>query len=198
MTAMRHGFTVLELLVASLLLSMLVAILTMVFNQSSIAWTTCLASEAELSGVRVKLSAIHDISDDLLPGLGQDDVTASGSTDNREIIYRNVSLFKGWDGKNASSLVSDAPREDGNCRGRAYDKFSTFQIGGFFAQGNQVGSPRSFFAAKDVDTGVGGARGANGRGVSGVAAYIVGVRSRGPDGVFGTEDDITSYPEDAK
>ena len=37
---MKKGFTILELLVASLLLGMLMTILTMIFNQSSIAWRT--------------------------------------------------------------------------------------------------------------------------------------------------------------
>ena len=34
---MRKGFTIIELLVASLLLGLIVTILTMIFNQSSIA-----------------------------------------------------------------------------------------------------------------------------------------------------------------
>ena len=34
----RNGFTLLEVMVASLLLGLLVTALTMVFNQSSIAW----------------------------------------------------------------------------------------------------------------------------------------------------------------
>ena len=45
---MRRGFTILELLVASLLLGMLVTILTMIFNQSSIAWRTGVAGVADL------------------------------------------------------------------------------------------------------------------------------------------------------
>ena len=37
---MRKGFTILELLVASLLLGMLVTIMTQIVSQSSIAWST--------------------------------------------------------------------------------------------------------------------------------------------------------------
>ena len=36
----ESGFTLLEVLVASMLLAMLITILTMVFNSSSIAWST--------------------------------------------------------------------------------------------------------------------------------------------------------------
>ncbi len=203
----RRGFTVLELLVASLLLSMLVTILTMIFNQSSVAWTTCLASEGELSGVRVKLSAFHDVQDDLLPGLGQDNVTSSGSSDSRTLAYRTVSLFKDWDGTQSGfrSLAGSAPRVDSNCRGRAYDKFSTMQIGGLLTQNTSLGSLSAFFSPKVVDASTGGAKGASkgssGKGSSGggggVATYVVGVRSWGPDGEPDTEDDITSYPESA-
>ncbi|MBP5285089.1 MAG: prepilin-type N-terminal cleavage/methylation domain-containing protein [Kiritimatiellae bacterium] len=49
---MRRGFTILELLVASLLLGMMVTILTMVFNQSSIAWRTGVAGVSDLDDVR--------------------------------------------------------------------------------------------------------------------------------------------------
>ena len=45
---MKKGFTILELLVASLLLGMLMTILTMIFNQSSIAWRTGVAGVADL------------------------------------------------------------------------------------------------------------------------------------------------------
>ena len=65
---MKKGFTLLELMVASLLLSMLVTVLTMVFNSSSIAWRTGTAGVAELKNVRTELGTFHDIMDDLLPG----------------------------------------------------------------------------------------------------------------------------------
>ena len=52
----QRGFTLIEVLVASLLLGMLVVILTMVFNQSSIAWRTGKASVAEMDGMRRLLS----------------------------------------------------------------------------------------------------------------------------------------------
>ena len=200
-SSLKSGFTVLELLVASLLLSMLVTILTMIFNQSSIAWTTGVASMSEQSGVRVKLSAFHDVEDDILPGLGQDGISSGGSTDNREITYRTVSIFKGWDGAAGSfaSLRSSAPREDNNMRGRAYDKFDDGQLGGLLTPQTQIGGLSSFLNFRTVNTGTGGAAGANkgALGGGGMATYIVGVRSWGPDGRPDSPDDITSYPEGA-
>lgn len=61
---MRKGFTIIELLVASLLLGFLVTILTMIFNQSSIAWRTGIAGTAELSAVRENIAEIREEADD--------------------------------------------------------------------------------------------------------------------------------------
>lgn len=52
----RSGFTLLEMLVASSLLAMLVTILTMLFSQSSIAWSVGTASVAGMSDVRKAIS----------------------------------------------------------------------------------------------------------------------------------------------
>ena len=63
---MRRGFTLLEVMVASLLLAMLVTILTMIFNQSSIAWTTGTASVAGLGDVRRDMSKVGFQADNAL------------------------------------------------------------------------------------------------------------------------------------
>ncbi len=60
---MKKGFTILELLVASLLLGMLVSILTMIFNQSSIAWRTGVAGVADLDEVRENIAAVREEAD---------------------------------------------------------------------------------------------------------------------------------------
>lgn len=52
----RPGFTLLEMLVASSLLAMLVTILTMLFSQSSIAWSTGTAAVSGMSDVRKAIS----------------------------------------------------------------------------------------------------------------------------------------------
>ena len=62
---MKKGFTILELLVASLLLGMLVTILTMVFNQSSIAWRTGMAGVADLDQVRDNIAEIREEADNV-------------------------------------------------------------------------------------------------------------------------------------
>ena len=60
---MKKGFTILELLVASLLLGMLVSILTMLFNQSSIAWRTGVAGVADLDEVRDNIAEVREEAD---------------------------------------------------------------------------------------------------------------------------------------
>lgn len=64
---MKKGFTLIEVLVASVLLGMLVTILTMVFNQSSIAWRTGRAGTAELDRTRKVLAVTARQADNLLP-----------------------------------------------------------------------------------------------------------------------------------
>ena len=60
---MRRGFTILELLVAALLLGMLVTVLTMMFNQSSIAWRTGVAGLMDMDEVRDNVAAVRDEAD---------------------------------------------------------------------------------------------------------------------------------------
>lgn len=60
---MKKGFTILELLVASLLLGMLVSILTMLFNQSSIAWRTGVAGVVDLDEVRDNIAEVREEAD---------------------------------------------------------------------------------------------------------------------------------------
>ena len=62
---MKRGFTIVELLVASLLLGMLMTILTMIFNQSSIAWRTGMASVADLDDVRENIAEVREEADGL-------------------------------------------------------------------------------------------------------------------------------------
>ena len=63
----EQGFTLLEVLVASLLLGMLVTILTMVFNQSSVAWRTGTAGVADLDNKRQNIATWHVEADAALP-----------------------------------------------------------------------------------------------------------------------------------
>ena len=176
----RAGFTVLELLVASLLLSMLVTVLTMIFNQSSIAWRTGVAGVVELDRVRLRLGTLHDAEDDILPGIGQDNVQG-GNSDNRDVLYRTVSVFKGWSGQ-GQLQPNSATREDSNCRGRLYDKM-------VWGEASAVQ-----FSIGDARVGRSGSVGAGT--VRGGSAFAVGVRSAGPDGKWETVDDISTFPEE--
>ncbi|MGN0852854.1 MAG: prepilin-type N-terminal cleavage/methylation domain-containing protein [Kiritimatiellia bacterium] len=63
---MKKGFTLIEMLVASLLLGMLVSILTMVFNASSIAWRTGRASMVDLDKTRRQVSLLQRLADDTI------------------------------------------------------------------------------------------------------------------------------------
>ena len=182
MRQLQNGFIVLELLVASLLLAMLVTVLTMIFNQSSIAWRTGVAGVVELDRVRARLGTYHDIEDDALPGLGQDNVQ-SGSSDNRDVLYRTVSVFKGWSGN--GKLQQNAERDDSNCRGRLYDQLKWHEA-----------TPIQFTIQ---DARIGRANNGVGSGmVPGGGAYVVGVRSAGPDKRWNTTDDISTFPEEVE
>jgi len=70
---MKKGFTLLEVLVASMLLGMLVSILTMVFNQSSVAWRTGIAGVADLDERRQEIARKHSMADAALPNVHGND-----------------------------------------------------------------------------------------------------------------------------
>lgn len=63
---MKKGFTLIELLVASLLLGLLVSILTTVFSQSSIAWSTGVAGVVDLDETRRDMAELQVSADALL------------------------------------------------------------------------------------------------------------------------------------
>ena len=68
----RAAFTLLEVLVASVLMGMLVTILTMIFNQSAIAWRTGKAGVADMTETERKLSRIHACADSVVPFTAND------------------------------------------------------------------------------------------------------------------------------
>jgi len=175
---MKKGFTVLELLVASLLLSMLVTILTMIFNQSSVAWRTGIASVSDLQDTREQIGGYHDVMDDALPGIGQ--VNTRMDDTGRQIRYRTVSIFRNWNG--SGTIQASAPSR--TCTGRLVDliDWSTPNLSQFQANNVMKGA-----------TVTGLNQGRNGTSKGG---YVVGVRSAGPNGVMDDEDDINTFPED--
>ena len=60
---MKRGFTIIEVLVASLLLGMLFSILTMLFNQSAISWRTGVAGVNALEDVRENIAEVREEAD---------------------------------------------------------------------------------------------------------------------------------------
>ncbi len=76
---MKKGFTLIEMLVASLLMGILITILTMVFNSSSMAWRTGKASVADLDSRRIGMSKLQHQAENALPRLKRDgQETATG------------------------------------------------------------------------------------------------------------------------
>ena len=165
---------------------MLVTMLTMIFNQSSMAWNTGVASVTDLETVRKKIGASHDIADDVLPGIGQTGVRDIGDS-GREIKYRTVSLFKNWNGN--GQLQASDPSE--NCSGRAFDQINwgKEELTELTSYGNQ-----DAWSGKKTDSFGSGIKGQN-TGI-GVGGYVVGVKSAGPDRKWNTDDDINTFPED--
>lgn len=136
-------------MVACLLLGMLVTALTMVFNQSSIAWRTGMAGVVNLYNARTDLGKKHDNYDNILPGLKTKE----------DMEYRAVSLWK--DGQLRTDRAFDVATES-----LSYAAAKTSREQGI----------------SDADSGWS------------VSLFTIGVRSAGPDGVFGTADDLSTYP----
>ena len=156
-------------MVASILFGMLVIVLTMIFNQSSIAWRTGVATVASLGDTQRALGTFQEISDDILPGLG-DKNAGGGSGDNRNLNNRTVSL---WDGDQL------------RLGRRAFDTVT--------GQGNAP----IYTSVSEAETCK--AQSINGAGAGQSASlFTVGVRSAGPDRKFGTDDDITTWPEEVE
>lgn len=60
---MKKGFTVLELLVASLLLGILVTVMTMVINQSAVVWRVGIAGVEQMDEARDNVAALRHEAD---------------------------------------------------------------------------------------------------------------------------------------
>ncbi len=117
----KRGFTLIEMLVASLLLGMLVTILTMVFNSSAIAWRTGKASVSQMSLARRQLSYAQYFADNALPRVDKTSPNKTGRVlcawdDNGELRKRAVDikdapsgLFKFPDWANRGSVGSSTP-----------------------------------------------------------------------------------------
>ncbi len=116
---MKRGFTIIELLVASLLLGLLMTILTMIFNQSSIAWRTGMAGISDLNEVRSKAAAVRDQADSAYVWNGKlygllSLWDKSGNLRGRAIgtiynPYRENEYISAWDSTSGNSPSSQTP-----------------------------------------------------------------------------------------
>ena len=98
---MRRGFTILELLVATLLLGVLVTILTMIFNQSSASWRIGIASVSDMDDIRDNMAELHEEADNAF--------TFKSATQTR-YLYRIVGL---WNDNGAlRDRACDAPNSE--------------------------------------------------------------------------------------
>ena len=165
----RSGFTLIEMLVASLLLGMLVTILTMVFNSSSIAWRTGKAGVSQLSLMRRQLSLAQNRADNLLPRI---------DTQSKSVV----------------GLVAGAWHADGTVRARAVsryrgDGFVTTPI--FVSYGTAAAALYTAPPWQQLNN-LGSLRYGSSH------AYTVGVLSYGPDGKIDTDDDISTWPDEVE
>lgn len=169
---MKKGFTIIELLVASLLLGLLVTILTMVFNQSSIAWRVGVAGVADLDDIRDNMAELRDEADNAFIA------NAGGSYQ----LFRHVGL---WDASGQlRDRACDAPYSDVQSEGGGklcanFLRNSSFNVS-------------SATELKDIGTlrvGLSGKTGSS-------RTYFINVMSAGPDKEFDTWDDIWSAPDD--
>ncbi len=160
----RMGFTLIEILVASLLLGMLMTVLTMVFNSSAIAWRTGRASNSKMSLARRQLSYAQYLADNALPRVD----TATKSKTGR--------VLGAWD-------------RDGKPRHRAVEIYSSgkfpFSLPNWDSQENVGnGVPQPWQQVKSIQSLIS----------DGGTSYTVGVLSFGPDGKENTVDDINTLP----
>ena len=173
----ESGFTLLEILVASMLLAMLITILTMVFNSSSVAWSTGKASVAEMDEVRQKISAASIAADNAVPRVDVDSPSTWGL------------LVSPW-------------KADGSLRRRGIVKMSESKVANQF-----WGSMEPNLVIQKGETGEGkwvrktDAQLWSTLGdlrvslSSGTKGYVVGVWSVGPDGKENSGDDISTWPD---
>ena len=173
----ESGFTLLEVLVASMLLAMLITILTMVFNSSSIAWSTGKASVAEMDEIRQKMSAASIAADNAVPR-----VDANSPSD--------------W------GLLVSPWRADGSLRRRGIVKMSESKVAN-----QVWGSMRPDLDIQRGKTGKGEWVRKTGNQLwttlkpgnvnisGGTKEYVVGVWSLGPDGRPNSGDDISTWPD---
>ena len=169
---MRRAFTLIEIMVATMLLAMLVTILTMIFNQSSVAWSTGVASVTALGNTRETMSVCASEADNVI-------LDDRGST-----ILGVTSVWDLWkDGKWETSQSKSG-------EARTLKVFADFDEK-FRSQNVSASDVQEPLNDKIVSISGGSAAGRE--------SFLVGVHSYGPDGKTGGDnswDDISTMPEE--
>lgn len=163
---MKKGFTLIEMLVASLLMGMLVTILTMVFNASSIAWRTGRASLVDLDETRRDAATLQRLADNALYDKANNKVlfVRSAWADNATSVGSGGSLQKravdanrscSWFGTGDFDVGSKSPWKtvSGVSAGTAADTEHTYTVGVMsYGPDGKTGTPGSADAADDITT----------------------------------------------
>ena len=170
---MRKAFTLIEIMVATMLLAMLVTILTMIFNQSSIAWSTGVASVTALGNTRQQMSVCASESQNII------------LDDRGNSVLGVASVWDSWD---ANGRIWKAAPDSGAMRTllRYQDMDEKFR-----AQNISASDIRDPLMDKSISISGGTAAGRE--------SFLVGVHSYGPDGKTGGDnswDDISTMPEE--
>ena len=168
---------------ASLLLGMLVTILTMIFNQSSVAWQTGVAVTSSMDGVRDNIAALREEADNAF-------------VYNNE-IYRAVGLWKtDGSGFRDRAVGVQGSTVFGEIGGEA--KFLKNKARSFLRQRKPwTNAGMLSLDGGGSNSGMGANQGANGGGNGGGKRnYMVNVRSKGPKNDENDWQAIFSQPDD--
>ena len=180
---MRRGFTILELLVAALLLGMLVTILTMIFNQSSIAWRTGVAGLLDMDEVRDNIAAVRDEADCIYVWNNK--------------VHRTLSIWdekSGGDGKYPLLKCRAIDALDAEQSRKLKNQLCDWELG--VSQNRTVINTSSLLGDSiELRRTIGPVDVKQSEAQAG-KTWIVNVKSRGPNGVLNDYDDIWSNPDD--
>lgn len=164
---MKKGFTIIELLVASLLLGMLMTILTMVFNQSSISWRTGMAGLVNMGEIRENFAEVREEADNAFVSNGK--------------LHRITGLWN-----------RNGDLRDRACDAVGSDDVADNQAGLLIAKvglsDNWSNYKPSTHNLSSYSLGSGNAQSAYN--------YTVNVKSAGPNREYDDWDDIWSFPDD--
>lgn len=165
------GFTLLEVLVASMLMAMLITILTMVFSSSSIAWSTGKAGVSEMDNVRHDMSDLGRVADNAVPRVDRQDLSKWGY------------LVGPW-------------KADGTLRRRAIEENMPGTSLQMSSMADDFGGSSPGKWNRDTGRRLWASTQPRSVKISGNAKmFIVGVWSLGPDGQENSGDDISTWPD---